>query len=113
MTRRAADRLTADAQVDHTAATAQAPIVDPMTTVVAGPATGTHPGHPEARPSDRGRTVLDIVVPVFDEERELESSVRRLHAFLTSGFPYSFRITVADNASDTNIAASTRGTTRA
>jgi putative flippase GtrA len=99
VTRRAADRLTADAQVDHTAATAQAPIVDPMTTVVAGPATGTHPGHPEARPSDRGRTVLDIVVPVFDEERELESSVRRLHAFLTSGFPYSFRITVADNAS--------------
>lgn len=99
MTRRQDARLTADAQVDHTATTARDPIVDPMTRVVTGPATGIHPGRPGARPSDRDRTVLDIVVPVFDEERDLESSVRRLHAFLASGFPYTFRITVADNAS--------------
>jgi putative flippase GtrA len=45
------------------------------------------------------RTVLDIVVPVYNEERDLESSVRRLHAHLRVSFPYSFRITVADNAS--------------
>ncbi|MFG2577306.1 glycosyltransferase [Streptomyces sp. NPDC048481] len=43
--------------------------------------------------------VLDVVVPVFNEERDLEPSVRRLHAHLCATFPYAFRITVADNAS--------------
>ncbi|WP_232666254.1 bifunctional glycosyltransferase family 2/GtrA family protein [Pseudonocardia sp. TRM90224] len=43
--------------------------------------------------------VLDVVVPVFNEETDLEPSVRRLHAYLTDEFPYRFRITIADNAS--------------
>ncbi|TQK42539.1 GtrA-like protein [Streptomyces sp. SLBN-118] len=43
--------------------------------------------------------VLDVVVPVFNEEADLEPSVRRLHAHLRETFPYPFRITVADNAS--------------
>lgn len=43
--------------------------------------------------------VLDVVVPVHNEENDLESCVRRLHAHLTGTFPYPFRITVADNAS--------------
>ncbi|MFJ8852625.1 glycosyltransferase [Streptomyces sp. NPDC102437] len=43
--------------------------------------------------------VLDVVVPVFNEERDLEPSVRRLHAHLRETFPYPFRITIADNAS--------------
>jgi putative flippase GtrA len=43
--------------------------------------------------------VLDIVVPVYDEETDLEPSVRRLHAHLCAEFPYPFRITIADNAS--------------
>ncbi|MGN9788747.1 glycosyltransferase [Nonomuraea sp. ZG12] len=43
--------------------------------------------------------VLDVVVPVHNEEHDLEPSVRRLHAHLSDGFPYPFRITVADNAS--------------
>ena len=43
--------------------------------------------------------VLDVVVPVYNEERDLEPSVRRLHAHLTDHFPYPFRITIADNAS--------------
>ncbi|WP_280874710.1 bifunctional glycosyltransferase family 2/GtrA family protein [Streptomyces pseudovenezuelae] len=43
--------------------------------------------------------VLDVVVPVFNEEKDLEPSVRRLHAHLRETFPYPFRITVADNAS--------------
>lgn len=43
--------------------------------------------------------VVDIVVPVFDEERALEPSVRRLHAYLTDAFPFSWRITIVDNAS--------------
>ncbi len=43
--------------------------------------------------------VLDIVVPVHNEEGDLESSVRRLHAYLDVALPYSARITIADNAS--------------
>jgi putative flippase GtrA len=42
---------------------------------------------------------LDIVVPVFNEEHGLERSVRRLHTFLSDGFPFSWRIVIADNAS--------------
>ena len=45
------------------------------------------------------QTVLDIVVPVYNEEADLEPSVRRLHAHLSAEFPYPFRITIADNAS--------------
>jgi putative flippase GtrA len=59
--------------------------------------TGT--GHPPVDGGRDRRTVLDIVIPVYNEERDLESSVRRLHAHLRDSFPYSFRITVADNAS--------------
>jgi putative flippase GtrA len=43
--------------------------------------------------------VLDVVVPVYNEEIDLEPCVRRLHAYLTGQFPYRFRITIADNAS--------------
>ncbi|MFD1533223.1 bifunctional glycosyltransferase family 2/GtrA family protein [Pseudonocardia aurantiaca] len=51
-----------------------------------------HTGRPE-------RDVLDVVVPVYNEENDLEPSVRRLHAHLSRQFPYRFRITIADNAS--------------
>ncbi|MHA6781160.1 glycosyltransferase [Pseudonocardia saturnea] len=57
----------------------------------------TAPTAPPDRP-DTG-PVLDLVVPVFDEEAALEPSVRRLHAHLTAQLPYPFRITIADNAS--------------
>jgi putative flippase GtrA len=43
--------------------------------------------------------VLDVVVPVHDEQDDLVPSVERLHAHLTASLPYSFRITIADNAS--------------
>ncbi|MFC0505918.1 glycosyltransferase [Micromonospora costi] len=43
--------------------------------------------------------VLDVVVPVHNEEVDLGPCVRRLHAHLSEHFPYPFRITVADNAS--------------
>ena len=42
---------------------------------------------------------LEIVVPVHNEQSALEGSVRRLHGFLTAGFPFSWRIVVVDNAS--------------
>jgi putative flippase GtrA len=46
-----------------------------------------------------GPPVLDLALPVHDEEADLERCVRRLHAHLTAAFPYPFRITIADNAS--------------
>ncbi|PTA47451.1 glycosyltransferase [Micromonospora sp. RP3T] len=52
----------------------------------------------QARPTAEG-AVLDVVVPVHNEEVDLGPCVRRLHAYLTAQFPYPFRITVADNAS--------------
>ena len=57
------------------------------------------PGQP-ARPP-----VLDVVVPVFNEENDLEEAVRRLHRYLIQHVPFSFRITVADNASTDGTAA--------
>ncbi|MEU9178180.1 bifunctional glycosyltransferase family 2/GtrA family protein [Streptomyces sp. NPDC048550] len=46
-----------------------------------------------------GEPVLDVVIPVFNEEQDLGPCVRRLHDHLTRTFPYPFRITIADNAS--------------
>lgn len=43
--------------------------------------------------------VLDVTVPVFNEEKDLEPNVRRLHTHLRDTFPYPFQITIADNAS--------------
>jgi glycosyltransferase involved in cell wall biosynthesis len=43
--------------------------------------------------------VVEIVVPVHNEQRVLEASVARLHAYLAASFPFAFRITIADNAS--------------
>ncbi|WP_295122891.1 glycosyltransferase [uncultured Leifsonia sp.] len=42
---------------------------------------------------------LDIVVPVYNEQATLATSLRRLHAYLTDTMQVSWRITVADNAS--------------
>jgi glycosyltransferase involved in cell wall biosynthesis len=48
---------------------------------------------------------IDIVVPVYNEQDGLEQSIRRLHRFLESEFPFSWRIVVADNASTDETAA--------
>jgi glycosyltransferase involved in cell wall biosynthesis len=42
---------------------------------------------------------VEIVVPVYNEAAGLEQSIRRLHRFLSDGFPFSWRIVIADNAS--------------
>jgi putative flippase GtrA len=54
----------------------------------------------EQRPPVPCGTAVDIVIPVRNEERDLGPSVRRLHAFLREEFPFSARITIADNGSD-------------
>ena len=45
------------------------------------------------------RRLVEVVVPVYNEQHVLEASVRRLHRYLVENLPYPFRITVADNAS--------------
>jgi putative flippase GtrA len=42
---------------------------------------------------------VEIVIPVYNEERTLAGSVHRLHRFLSTQLPYSWQITIADNAS--------------
>src|SRR4051794_3999006 len=54
----------------------------------------------EPPPAARGPgPAVDVVVPVYDEEADLGPSVRRLHAYLSERFPFTWRITIADNAS--------------
>jgi putative flippase GtrA len=45
------------------------------------------------------RPDVEVVVPVYNEQLALEPSIRRLHAFLSDGFPFTWSITIADNAS--------------
>jgi putative flippase GtrA len=59
----------------------------------------TSPDSRRSRPSRLTLTVLDVVVPVFNEERVLAASVLRLHDYLSNRFPFSWRITIVDNAS--------------
>jgi glycosyltransferase involved in cell wall biosynthesis len=68
-----------------------------MTTTTARPDPETVPA--PLAPAPHAAPALDVVVPVHNEEADLAASVRRLHAHLTGGFPYRFRITIADNAS--------------
>ncbi|WP_170980972.1 bifunctional glycosyltransferase family 2/GtrA family protein [Mycolicibacterium sp. CR10] len=46
-----------------------------------------------------GAPVLDVVVPVYNEQVALAASVRRLHRYLLETVPFRSRITIADNAS--------------
>ena len=45
------------------------------------------------------KQTVDIVIPVYNEERDLVPSVRRLHAYLEARFPFPTTITIVDNAS--------------
>jgi putative flippase GtrA len=59
----------------------------------------------ESRPNaalaarELGVPVLDVVVPVYNEQAALADSIHRLHRHLCEHFPYPVRITIADNAS--------------
>ena len=61
-------------------------------------ATATRPSAPSAGRRGHAPTV-EIVVPVHNEAHVLEASIRRLHDFLTTRLPFSWRIVIADNAS--------------
>ncbi|MEV7786677.1 bifunctional glycosyltransferase family 2/GtrA family protein [Streptomyces sp. NPDC088106] len=60
---------------------------------------GTLPAREHLPAAGAGAPVLDVVIPVHNEEKDLRPCVRRLHQHLTRTFPYAFRITIADNAS--------------
>ena len=65
-----------------------------MSTSVTAP--HTLPVRPRAA---TGAPLVEVVIPVYNEQEALEPSVRRLHAYLTRELPFSWRIVVADNAS--------------
>jgi putative flippase GtrA len=46
-----------------------------------------------------GTTMLDVTIPVYNEETDLGPCVHRLHSHLERFFPYQYTITIADNAS--------------
>ena len=51
------------------------------------------------REAPRPAPVVDVVIPVHNEAPDVAESVRRLHAYLQVRFPFTARITIADNAS--------------
>src|ERR1700719_5409704 len=55
---------------------------------------------------------VEIVIPVHNEQRVLESSVRTLHAHMRRHFSVPFQITVADNASTDATLATARALAR-
>jgi putative flippase GtrA len=42
---------------------------------------------------------VEIVVPVYNEESDLAASILRLHHYLSTQFPLTWMVTIADNAS--------------
>src|SRR5665648_1186452 len=61
--------------------------------------TTLEPREAVVRTSAPGRPVLDLVIPVYNEEVGLERSVRTVRTYLDRCFPYPARVTIADNAS--------------
>jgi hypothetical protein len=55
--------------------------------------------HAPAAPACSGQAVVEIVLPAYNEERDLEPSVRRLRSYLDWAFPFPTLVTIADNAS--------------
>ncbi|MBV1946983.1 bifunctional glycosyltransferase family 2/GtrA family protein [Streptomyces sp. BV129] len=60
---------------------------------------GTLPAREHLPATAAGTPVLDVVIPVHNEEKDLRPCVLRLREHLARTFPYAFRITIADNAS--------------
>ncbi|MFD6026770.1 glycosyltransferase [Streptomyces griseoluteus] len=60
---------------------------------------GTLPAREHLPATAAGTPVLDVVIPVYNEEKDLRRCVLRLREHLARTFPYAFRVTIADNAS--------------
>jgi glycosyltransferase involved in cell wall biosynthesis len=57
------------------------------------------PASPLSTTFPPAHAAVEIVIPVFNEQRALEHSVRTLHRYLSESFTFAFQITIADNAS--------------
>jgi glycosyltransferase involved in cell wall biosynthesis len=77
-----------------------------MTSLASRPHRRT-PESPVAASDSRPR--VDIVIPVYNEQAALARSVQRLHAFLSAGIPFDWRLVIADNASTDDTLGIARG----
>ena len=82
---------------------ASAPPPAPSQTLAPAPAVEPTPP-PKPRTVPRGSEtaagpVLDLVIPVFNEVAGLEASVRAVCDYLREALPFTWRVTIADNAS--------------
>jgi putative flippase GtrA len=50
-------------------------------------------------PAPRRTATVDVVIPVYNEEKALPGCLEVLHAYLSEHFPFEWTITVVDNAS--------------
>ncbi|MDO8362894.1 MAG: glycosyltransferase [Actinomycetota bacterium] len=57
------------------------------------------PSAPAAHPTATDAPLVDIVIPVYNEAQVLAANVNALHTYLRDHFPFTWRITIADNAS--------------
>ncbi|HTW06100.1 MAG TPA: glycosyltransferase [Acidimicrobiales bacterium] len=63
------------------------------------PAKGDLSGRASGIAAAKSSVTVEVVVPVYDEERDLGPNVRRLRHYLDHEFPFSSIVTIADNAS--------------
>lgn len=71
--------------------------MQPLLAVAPGPTEITSPSEPRSLPGVA--PVVDVVVPVFNEESVLPSSIRRLRSYLDRSFPFVAVVTIVDNGS--------------
>jgi cellulose synthase/poly-beta-1,6-N-acetylglucosamine synthase-like glycosyltransferase len=55
--------------------------------------------YPTETPQTLRMATVDLIIPVYNEERDLAASALRLESFLAKTFPYDYRVVIADNAS--------------
>ncbi len=97
----------AAALVDVTAPPTMSPQDDPPPTgpIAPGSRFTAMLAHPASRtlvfdPDEAAVPVtVDVVIPVFNEQAILADSITRLHAYLAERMPFTWRITITDNAS--------------
>src|ERR687888_1911156 len=66
---------------------------------IRGPVLDERQGTATARWSVKQTATVDVVVPVYNEERALPGCLEVLRSYLAEQFPFEWTITVVDNAS--------------
>ena len=77
----------------------------PPATLLESDGVPTERRQPSAEAEVAASPVVDIVVPVFNEAGTLRASIMRIHDYLSTRFPFTWQLTIADNGSvDTTLA---------